>query len=147
MGIETIIGGLSALVGVVGGIAQANAASAAARAEREAREIQTARQETIGSESRRQSIRQERIRRAMIIASSENSGTSSSSGQIGAVGALSTNLSGLISSSLGESRANAAINSRLQRSADLTSSANSIGAWSNTIQQGLAGFQSVFDRN
>lgn len=146
MGIELIIGGLSALVSVIGGIAQANAAGAAAAQEREARAIQGAQQQTAGAESRRQRIREERIRRAMILASSENQGTGGSSGQVGAVGALSTNLQGLIGSSLGESKANQGVNNRLQSAADFTSQANTIGAWTNTIQAGLGGFQSIFNK-
>lgn len=146
MGLELIIGGLSALVSVIGGIAQANAASAAAGEEREARNIQTAQQKTAGVESRRQRIREERIRRAQIIAASENQGTTGSSGQVGAVGALSTNLSGLIGSSLGETKANQAVSRRVQNAADFTSQANAIGAWTNTIQQGLGGFQSIFQK-
>lgn len=147
MGIELILTGLSAIVGVVGGIAQASAASSAAAAQRESNAIQGAQQENIGAESRRQKIREQRIRRAQIIAASENSGTGSSSGQVGAVGALSTNLSGLLGSSLGESKANAAVNRSNQRAADFTSSANSIGAWTNTINSGISGFQSIFDQS
>lgn len=146
MGIETVILGLSALVGVVGGIAQANAVGQAAAQEKEAKNVQSAQQQTAGAESRRQRIREERIRRAQIIAASENQGTSGSSGQVGAVGALSSNLAGLIGSSLGEGKANAAISDKLQASADFTSQANTIGAWTNTIQQGLGGFQSVFKK-
>ena len=146
MGIELIIGGLSALVSVIGGIAQANAVSAAAAQEKEARNVQTAQQKTAGIESRRQRIREERIRRAQILAVSENQGTASSSGAVGAVGALSTNLAGLVGSSLGESKANEAVSSRLQSAADFTSQANSIGAWTNTINAGLGGFQSIFKK-
>lgn len=147
MGIEVIIAGLSALVGVVGGIAQANATAAAAGEQREAKNIQTAQQKTAGIESRRQRIREERIRRAQIIAASENQGTTGSSGQVGAVGALSTNLQGLIGSSLGESKANQAVSNRIQNAADFTSQANTIGAWTDTIQQGLGGFQSIFQKD
>lgn len=146
MGIEIVIAGLSALVGVVGGIAQAGAASAAAAAQREARDIQSAQQQTAGAESRRQRIREERIRRASIIAGSENQGTGGSSGQVGAVGALSTNLAGMIGSSIGESKGNAAVNRNLQSAANSTAQGNMIGAWTNTIQQGLGGFQSVFEK-
>ena len=147
MGIETVIAGLSALVGVVGGIAQANAASAAAAAQREANEIQSAQQQTAGAQSRRERIREERIRRAQILAASENQGTGGSSGQIGAVGALSSNLSGLISSSLGESKANAAVNRNLQSAANSTAQGNTIGAWTNVFQTGLSSFgKTVFDQ-
>lgn len=146
MGIELVIGGLSAIASVIGGIAQANATAAAAAQEREARSIQAARQQTASAESRRQRIREERMRRAMILAAAENQGTSSSSGAVGAVGALSTNLAGLIGSSLGEGKANAAVNRRMQSAADYTSQANSIAGWTNTIQSGLGGFQSIFQK-
>lgn len=146
MGIELVLGGLSAIVGVIGGIMQANATSAAAGAQKEANNIQSAQQKTVAVESRRQRIREQRIRRAQIIAASENTGTSASSGQVGAVGALSTNLAGLIGNSLGESKANAGINKNTQAAADFTSSANAIGAWTNTIQQGIGGFSSIFDK-
>lgn len=146
MGIELALAGLSAVVGVVGGIMQASATSAAAASQREANAIQGAQQQTASIESRRQKIREQRIRRAQIIAASENSGTSASSGQVGAVGALSSNLAGLIGSSLGESRANAGVNRNNQNAADSIASANAIGAWTNTIQQGIGGFQSIFDK-
>jgi len=147
MGIETIIAGLSALVGVVGGIAQANAASAAAASQREANEVQSAQQQVAGAQSRRQRIREERIRRAQIIAASENQGTGASSGQIGAVGALSSNLAGLVGSSLGESKANAAVNRNLQNAANATAQGNTIGAWANVFQTGLNSFnKTVFDQ-
>lgn len=147
MGLEIILGGLSAIIGVIGGIAQANAASQAAAAEKEARNIQGAQQQTASAESRRQRIREERIRRAQILAVSENQGTGASSGQVGAVGALSTNLAGLVGSSLGESRANAGVNRNLQRAADFTSQANTIGAWTGVAQTAIGGFQSIFDKN
>lgn len=147
MGIELVIAGLSAVVGVVGGIMQANAASSAAAAQKEANLVQGAQQENVSAESRRQRIREQRIRRAQIIAASENQGTTASSGQVGAVGALSSNLAGLVSSSMGESKANAAVNRHTQAAADFTSTANTIGAWTNTIQQGIGGFKSIFDQN
>lgn len=145
MGLELILGGLSALVGVIGGIAQASATRDAANAQREANNIQGAQQENASVESRRQRIREQRVRRAQIIAASENQGTTASSGQVGAVGALSTNLAGLVGNSLGESRANAGVNRQSQRAADSTADANMIGAWTSTIQQGIGGFQSIFD--
>lgn len=145
MGLELIIGGISALVGVVGAVAQANAASNAASAQREASAIQGAQNQVQGAQSRRQRVREARIRRAQILAASENQGTSSSSGEVGAIGALNTNLSGLIGTSLGESNAAAGINRNTQRAADFTSQGNTIGAWTNAIQSGLGGFSSIFD--
>lgn len=146
MGLETIVAGLSAIVGVVGGVMQASAASSAAAAQKEANAVASAQQQITSAESRRAKIREARIRQAQILAASENQGTSGSSGEIGAVGALSTNLSGLISSSLGEAKANSAINSHLQTAQNFTDRANTIGAWTDTIQSGLSGFNSVFDK-
>lgn len=145
MGLELAAAALSLVVGIAGGVAQANTAKAAANEQRETRAISSARDKTVSMENRRERVREERIRRARILAQSENTGTSDSSGQIGAIGALSTNLAGMIGSSLGESRANQAINTSSQRAADLSAKANEIGAWTNTIQRGIGGFQSVFD--
>lgn len=145
MGIELVLAGVSAVVGVVGGIASASAASRAAAAEKEANAISGAQQEVTARESRRQRVREERIRRAQILAGAENTGTSGSSGQVGAVGALSSNLGGIFAQSQGESAANRGINANLQRAADFTSKANTISTLTNSIQQGFSGFASIFD--
>lgn len=145
MGLELIIGGLTALTGIIGGIASANAASASAAAQKEGRAIESAQNQVQSQQSRRQRVREERIRRAQILAGSENQGTSTSSGELGAIGALQTNLAGMIGTSLGESRAAQGINNNMQRAADFASKSNTINAWTNTFQTGLAGFQSIFD--
>lgn len=146
MGLELILGGISAVVGIIGGIAQANATASAAASQKEANAVQGAQQQYASTESRRQRVRETRIRRAQMIAASENQGVTGSSGQIGAVGALSTNLAGLFGSSLGETNSNIGINKNMQAAADFTASANMIGAWTNTIQQGLSSFSTIFDK-
>lgn len=145
MGLEVVLGGLSALVGIFGGIASANAAASSAAAQKEASAIEGAQTKVQSQQSRRQRIREERIRRAQIIASSENQGTSASSGELGAIGALQSNLAGMIGTSLGESRAAQGINNNMQRAADFSSQSNTISAWTNTIQGGISGFRSIFD--
>lgn len=50
---------------------------------------------------RRMQIREERIRRAALLQSSEASGTTGSSGEIGSLGALATNLSSNVGMNLG----------------------------------------------
>lgn len=50
---------------------------------------------------RRKQIREERVRRARIIQASSNSGTEASSGELGAIGGLSTNLNSNIGQNLG----------------------------------------------
>lgn len=160
MGLELILGGVGALVGIFGAIGQMNAASEAAAAQREAagqqreaRAIEGAANQNSATDSRRQRVREARIRRAQIIAASENAGTSKSSGQVGAVGALSTNLAGMLGTSLGESAAAQGINDKNQSAADFIGKANqaqangaAIGAWTGAIQQGIGGFASIFDK-
>jgi len=146
MGLELIITGISALVGAFGAIAQSNAASQAAGAQKEARAIEGAQTQVQSQQNRRQRIREARVRRAQMLAASENQGTSQSSGEIGAIGAINTNLAGMIGTSLGEGKAAFGINTNMQKAADFTSEANAIGAWTNTIQQGLGGFQSIFQK-
>jgi hypothetical protein len=146
MGLELILGGIGAIINVFSGMAQANATKQAANAQKEANKVQAAQQEVQSTESRRQRVREARIRRAQIIAASENQGTSGSSGAVGAVGALSSNLSGMFSSSLGDSKANAGINTNLQKAADYTANANAIGAWANVFSSGISGFQSIFSK-
>ncbi len=159
MGIELVLAGISAVVGIFGAIGAAGAASEAAAAQRnaaamqkEANAIEGASNKNVSTESRRQRVRESRIRRAQIIAASENQGTSKSSGQIGAVGALSTNLAGALGSSLGSSAAATGINNANQKSADYIGQANeaaqrgnTIGAWTGAIQKGIGGFSSIFD--
>lgn len=145
MGIKLIIGAISAVVGVVGSVMQAGAAREAAAAQRESRDIGAAQQRVENLESRRQKVREERVRRAQILAGAENVGTARSSGEVGAIGALSTNLSGLFGQSLGRSAAAEGMNTQDQRAADANQRANTIGAWTNTIQSGISGFSSVFD--
>lgn len=146
MGLEVILGAISGIVSVFSGMAQANATKQAANAQKEANKVQAAQQEVQSTDSRRQRVREARIRRAQIIAASENQGTTGSSGATGAVGALSSNLSGIFSASLGDSKANAGINANLQRAADYTAKANAIGAWNNVFQSGISGFQSIFSK-
>jgi hypothetical protein len=146
MGIELIIGGISALVGIVGAVGQANAASQAAAAQRESRDIGAAQQRINAQQSRRDRLREARQRAAMIEQSSQNVGTSRSSGEVGAIGALSTNLAGLFGQSLGESKAAQGMNAADQRASDAQLSGATIGAWTGAIQGALGGFQTVFDR-
>jgi len=159
MGLELILAGVTAVVGIFGAIGATSAASQSAALQRqaadqqkEANSISAANDQNNALTSRRQKVREARIRRAQIIAASENQGTSKSSGQVGAVGALSTNLSGMLGSSLGTAAAATGINAANQRSADFigqaneaTQRGNTIGAWTGAIQKGIGGFSSIFD--
>lgn len=148
MGLEigVIIAGISAAVGVVGQVAASGAAAASAAAQKEANAIGAAQTKVDSLESRRQRIREERIRKAQILAASENTGTSGSSGQIGAIGALSTNIGGLIAQSSGQSKTNAGINKNNQKAADYDTQAQIISGFTGAIQNGLNSFGSIFDQ-
>lgn len=148
MGLEIglIIAGISAVVGIAGAVASSNAAQQSASAQTEAREIQSAQTKVQSLENRRQKVREERIRRARIIAASENTGTGQSSGVGGSIGALSTNLSGMVASSSGESKANAGINKQNQIASDFDGQARTISTMTGAIQGGLSSFKTIFDR-
>lgn len=159
MGFGLIFGAISAVASVASGIAQASAANKAAKAQqqaanaqKEANNVQAAQVEVQSSDSRRQAIRENRIRRAQIMAASNNQGTGSSSGAIGAGGALNTNIGTMVGSSLGQSNANRGINANMQRAADFTSQANTFlakgqatAAMFGGFQNALSGFSSIFD--
>ena len=141
-----ILTGISTVLGVGGGIAAAGAANNAANAEKRANQI-SANQSAINSqEDIRQQIREQRIRRAQIINAAANTGTTASSGEIGALGALGTNTAGIIGSANGTSAANSGINSNTQEAADYNSQAKFIGGITDSLTNGIKSFSSVFDQ-
>lgn len=70
------------------------------------------------AQERRNQIREERVRRAKIIQSSENTGTSYSSGELGATGGLSTQLGNNIGQNVGRAAAGERIGQFNQNAAD-----------------------------
>jgi hypothetical protein len=86
----------------------------AAREQKKANEIQKAQADVSAQADRRQQVRQDRIKRAQIAQSAQNSGVSMSSGEFGAGGALSTQIGNNIGSiSEGQNTANG-VSARLQ---------------------------------
>lgn len=96
--------------------------------QRKVRAEQKAQNEAAASQERRKQLREERIRRAKILAASEAAGTVGSSGEVGALGGLSTTLS----ANLGANRAalNSASDISLfsQNAANFTSAADQANA-------------------
>lgn len=88
----------------------------AADDQKKANELSTNEQKAQQAAQRRQQIREERIKRASIIQSSQNSGVSESSGDLGAQSVLNTQ-TGISISNLGRSSASADAISALQQSA------------------------------
>lgn len=70
------------------------------------------------AQERRAQVREERVRRGKILQSAENTGASDSSGALGAVGALSTNLSSNLGANLGMAAAGQRIGEYAQNAAD-----------------------------
>lgn len=146
MGFGIVLGAVSAVVGLAGAFMQSNAASAAAAEQREARRVASNQQQIEGLESRRAAIREERVRRARIMQSAANVGAAGSSGELGATGALATNLGSMFSQATGRSRAAEAINTANQSAADFLTKADTIGAWTAGISGALGAFgNTVFD--
>jgi hypothetical protein len=89
MGLELIAAALTVVSTVASMDAQADARSASRRAQGE----QNAQNAMKRAQERRQQIREERVRRSRMLQQSSNSGTIGSSGEIGALSSLATQLS------------------------------------------------------
>lgn len=92
--------------------------------EREARETQLKRDEEAARRSRRQEIRAERIRRAQIVNTSEQTGTSQTSGFSGALGSLSSQLNSSLGFSGQQSAFNRSISTSLQNATNFNFAAS-----------------------
>lgn len=118
MGVDPISVTIAAAAAAASYQQQRMAAKDAASAQKKAaRTAQNARMNK-EFETRRQQIRQERVRRAQIEQQSENSGVSMSSGQIGSESAINTQVGANISAIQGESQAANAIGRFNQQTAD-----------------------------
>jgi hypothetical protein len=137
MGIELILGVASLATGAASTIAQRAQARRAARSQRTANAIQGAQQTVENNLARRRAAREERVRRGRLIAASENTGASGSSGEFGALSALSTNTGAAISEQRGQELAARGITAANQSFANAQSRFETIGAFAGVVQQGL----------
>src|SRR5574341_325386 len=92
MGIETVLLVGSLLTTAYAVSKQQEAQQEARKEQKKAKAEQGAINAAKAAQEQRQQIREERIRRARILQASENTGVSESSGQVGAVSGLSTQL-------------------------------------------------------
>lgn len=152
MGIEIIFGVAQLALGVINGINQYSAGQEAAGyarqsadAQRERNNIEIANQGVIAVEDRRQRVREERVRRASMLAASENSGTSKSSGEIGGVSALRSNFGTLLSQSSSQTKANQGINAYNQKALDFDTKARVRTAEADSFSSFLNIFSSSID--
>lgn len=162
--VTSIIAGVAAAA-AVGGLATSvigqqqarRAAGESRRAQESAQSEQRAANAQAAAEDRRRQVREERVRRARIIQASVNTGTASSSGEAGALGALSTNLSGGLGASVGgEARAgriggflqqSANAQAGIQRGQNTAALGNQIYGLGSTIFSAAGGFGTMFGSN
>jgi hypothetical protein len=100
--IGTIVAIAAATTAVAGVVTGQEARRDARRAQEKSASEQRASNAANAALERRKQIREERVRRARILQSGENSGTAGSSSEAGAVGGLSTTLSSNVGFNLGE---------------------------------------------
>lgn len=93
-------------------------AKRAANEQRKVQSEQRAQQAAQQAAERRQQIREERVRRAKIIQSAQNTGTAGSSGMSGALSSLSTQLGTNIGFNIGASQAGDRMSRFMQNAAD-----------------------------
>lgn len=123
--------------------------------QRKARDEQKAGQAAQAAAERRQQLREERIKRARLIQSGQNSGVAGSSGVAGAAGNLQTQLQTNIGFNQGQIQNASNISQFSQNSADFLSSANNSVAEANqwgqaagvgmNIFKASGGFKSIFN--
>lgn len=95
----------------------------AANEQRKSRNVHEARSTEAAMNERRKQYREERIRRAQIIAASENTGVSGGSGELGSLSGLSTKAGATIGSNLSGISAGHTISQYEQTAADFLGSA------------------------
>ena len=128
---------------------QQKKAAAEQKKAREENEAATAAQQSMeqakDDQQRRQQIRERRIKQAMIMQSAENTGAGYASGEIGGVGALSTDYFANMQyiNSMGNMRTDAAsaqtrANDAWFKATQYQNKASQIGAWGNAAQSGLS---------
>lgn len=106
MGIEVgVIAALSLAVGVGGAVQARKQAKAGIELQEEQIAIQGASERVQLRESRRQQLREERVRRAQVLQAAENTGVGGSSGEATAISNLSTRVAGNLAFQTGQGEA------------------------------------------
>ena len=148
----------SMAVGAASAVMQKRQAQKAAAKQKEAQEeneAATAAQQSMeqakDDQQRRQQIRERRIKQAMIMQSAENTGAGYASGEIGGVGALSTDYYANMQyiNSMGNMRTDAAsaqtrANDAWFKATQYQNRGAAIGAWGGVLQSGLSSFGNIY---
>lgn len=131
MGVETaaiVVAAVGAASTVYSVTEQQRQSKRATSAQKEASNIAEAQRKNEEMDQRRQQVRQQRIRAAQIEQGAANQGASDSSGELGSLSALSSNVASNLATMSGRSAAASGIYSANQRALDAQSAAQTAGA-------------------
>jgi hypothetical protein len=112
-------------------------AKSAAKKQKEAGKVSAAEQAAQQTAQTRAQIREERVRRAQILQSSENTGVSGSSGALGSIGALQTSIGSNLASASRQANSAQAITGLTQKAADYEAKARETQAIGGLAVKGL----------
>ncbi len=98
-------------------------------------------------EEQRQKVREERIKRARILQAGEAAGTSASSGELGALGSMSTQLQSNIGSNLGKVTNAQAIGAAQQNIATAQNNTQMVNFLAGAVNMGVDMSSSIFKPN
>lgn len=143
--ISAAISAVGVVGGFLGGKKQAKFSAQGAKARKEGADITAARGQIDDRFARRQKTREERVRRAQIVASAEGAGVTGSSGAIGAISVLGTNTGGAIAGSLGAAKARQGVGQANQAAANATASQQQSASQANLFAAGIGAFQTGLD--
>lgn len=128
-------------------VAQQRASSKANKAQKQASNEQRASNAQQAAMERRAQIREQRVKRARLLQSSENTGVSGSSGALGAESSLSSQLSSNVGFNVGQIASANRISEASQRASNNLNQANmwgQVGNLSTSIFAASGGFNSLF---
>ena len=124
-------------VAVVGaGVAHEQQKKAAAQ-EKKGRKTARAGQAAVEAQNIRQQIREERVKRAQIIAAAETSGVAGASSEAGSLSAMRSTVGSNIAFSKGQTEVADQVSRRLQKASDLNRRADTVSAFSGVAAQGI----------
>ena len=132
MGVEAAVA-----VAVIGaGVSHQQQKKAAAQ-EKKGRKIARAGEAATEAKNIRQQIREERVKRAQIIAAAETSGVAGASSEAGSLSALRSTVGSNIAFSKGQTEVADQVSRRLQKASDLNRRADTVSAFSGVASQGI----------
>lgn len=129
--ITTIVAVSALAVAAGAAYKQSQAAKSAAKDRKEAGRVAQAEQAAQANQSRRAQVREERVRRATVLQSAQNTGVSQSSGEIGATSALGSLIGGNLAAGSRQARSASGIGSLSQSAANADQSGAQWGAIGN----------------